>query len=446
MLLNDDTMPQASSPPGKPRIRHRLPKSSRPWEQCGRESLGKESRDHQALAGALHRALERAPLEWPKRPIFFVTDPHADAEAFLASLVATGGIRRTGPKDKDFKLTREGRKGRFIIGGDCLDKGPSNLRLLRAIRRLMDSGARVHNLAGNHDIRLQLGLRTLEMERDPRTEHFFLRMGAKVVPLLKELRDYYLPARGGLKGIPSERDCKRRLYPSKHWFEEFPEVAQWVMPERTVAKETKRLREKLDQFAAACDHAALSMRQVYATAGICRRMFLEPDGEFGWFFKDMQLARREGSFLFIHAGLDDRIATQAEQQGVRALNRQFKKVVWSDPFEFYYGPLANAMRTKYRAVDMPLTHHGVERIHRQGIHAVVHGHANRTHGQRLMLRQGLLHIEGDITLDRNTRKKEGLDGYGAGATVIRPEGRILGISTDYPAIKAFDPRAFLNRE
>ena len=153
----------------------------------------------------------------------------------------------------------------------------------------------------------------------------------------------------------------------------------------------------------------------------------------------MQLLYREGSFLFIHAGFDDRIINTVEEESFRFLNRLFRKQIKHDLFEFYYGPLANTMRTKYRDVDMPLTHHGVERAYRQGVHAVVHGHRNRTHGQRIMLRQGMIHIESDITMDRNSRKKEGLDGYGVGVTIIQPEGQVVGISTDYPYAKVFEP-------
>ncbi|MCG6870009.1 MAG: hypothetical protein LJE91_15140 [Gammaproteobacteria bacterium] len=49
-----------------------------------------------------------------------------------------------------------------------------------------------------------------------------------------------------------------------------------------------------------------------------------------------------------------------------------------------------------------------------------------------------------MTLDRNTRKKEGLSGYGASATIVRPEGLVLGISNDYPAIKVFSPAKLVN--
>jgi hypothetical protein len=104
------------------------------------------------------------------------------------------------------------------------------------------------------------------------------------------------------------------------------------------------------------------------------------------------------------------------------------------------------MRTKYRDVDMPLTRNGVMRAYRQGVHAVVHGHRNRTRGQRIMLRQGMIHIESDITMDRNSRKKEGLDGYGVGVTIVRPEGQIIGISTDYPYAKVFEPENYLRQQ
>ena len=138
-----------------------------------------------------------------------------------------------------------GRRARFLIGGDCFDKGPSSLRVLRVLRELMDQRARVRILAGNHDIRMLLGIRSLELATDPRTEHFFIRMGPKVVPFLQEIRDHYLSGKGALADIPSTRECRRRLYPSKRWFNEFPKLASWVMPDAGIEREIKRLRAKL---------------------------------------------------------------------------------------------------------------------------------------------------------------------------------------------------------
>jgi hypothetical protein len=170
-----------------------------------------------------------------------------------------------------------------------------------------------------------------------------------------------------------------------------------------------------------------------------QELFLHPKGEFAWFYKHMILCYQDGSFLFLHAGIDDRIATVLSNSNWKQLNRKFRELMFDNPFDFYYGPFANIMRTKYRKVDMPLTRNGVRKIRNRGIHVLVHGHRNLYHGQRLMLRKGLLNVESDTTLDRNSRKKEGLKGVGAAATIIHPKGRILGISTDYPYIKVFDP-------
>lgn len=431
---------------GKRWIRDGLPTATEQWQLGKRQSVDKDRSNHHAIAEVLERAVSHSPWKWPKRPIYFLADPHADAEAFTASLVASGGVRKTGAGIPDIKLTGAGREAIFIIGGDCLDKGPSNLELLRSVRNLIDTGARVKLLAGNHDVRLLMGIRAMGLERDLRTEHLFVRMGPKVVPLLKEIHGQYLGGKNALRGIPGKRECRRKLYPSAHWFDEFPTEAAWLMPEQTIERELIRMRKKVDGFEDACSDAGLSLREIYATACKCRELFLEPGGEFAWFFRDMQLLYREGSFLFIHAGLDDRITSLIEEQSIGYLNRLFRKQIKHDLFEFYYGPLANTMRTKYREVDMPLSHHGVERAYRQGVHAIVHGHRNRTNGQRIMLRQGMIHIESDITMDRNSREKEGLDSYGAGVTIVRPEGRVIGISTDYPYAKVFEPETYIQQQ
>ena len=200
----------------------------------------------------------------------------------------------------------------------------------------------------------------------------------------------------------------------------------------------------MDSFEGDCARAGLSLRMVYAAVLKWQELFLQPKGEFFWFFDRMQLAHREGSFLFVHAGLDDRIARVVVDKGVGRLNRKFRRQVQKDPFDFYYGPIANTIRTKYREIDMPLTRRGVELLHQKGIQVIVHGHLNLLHGQRIMLRKGMVNFECDGTVDRNTRKREGLSGVGAAVTVFCPEQLVMGISADFPAIKVFDPRQFLD--
>ena len=203
------------------------------------------------------------------------------------------------------------------------------------------------------------------------------------------------------------------------------------------------MQKKISGFESAFADFGMDWREVYATAKLCQKLFLKRGGEFFWFFNKMQLAYRSGSFLFIHAGLDDQAIEIIKRNGVKSLNKLYKQQLRHNLFDFYYGSVANTMRTKYRDVDMPLSNGAVAELCRQGIHAVVHGHRNRLDGQRLMLRQGLLHIEGDITMDRNSRLKEGLTGIGIGATIIEPTGRVLGVSNDYPAIKEFSPARYL---
>ena len=421
-----------------------LPEKAQPWLAGKSASVGKDRSNHSGFEKELKKALSHGKLKWPKKPLCFISDLHADTDAFWASLVASGGIKKTGPGDRDFKLTRFGRQARFMIGGDCFDKGPSTLRLLDSVRHLSKSGARVDILAGNHDIRMMLGISNVGRERDPRTEHFFVRMGPKVVPFLQEIHQRYLDGHHALKGIPGKAECRRRLYPGKRWFDEFPLLAGWVMPDQTIEREMKRLGAKMERFEDDCEAAGLSLRMVYAAALEWQRQFLRPKGEFHWFFRDMTLARRIGSFLFIHAGLDDRSARILHDQGIQHLNRLFRDQVKRDPFDFYYGPIANTIRTKYRDVDQPLTRHGVKLLRRDGIQAIVHGHRNLLNGQHLMLRRGMIHFECDSSLDRATRKKEGLHGYGAAATLFHPYGQVLGISSDYPYVKVFDPKSILH--
>jgi hypothetical protein len=184
------------------------------------------------------------------------------------------------------------------------------------------------------------------------------------------------------------------------------------------------------------------MRDIFAIARKCRKLFLDPKGDYYWFYQRMQLSFRRGSFLFIHAGLDDQTCQIIEQQGTAKLNKLFRKQIEHDLFSFYYGSIANTIRTKYRDSDLPLTIEGVETLNKCGIHAVVQGHINRRHGQRVVLKHGLLHIESDITLDRCSRNKEHLKGYGIGVTIIDPEKRVIGISSDYADAKVFNPQFY----
>ena len=78
---------------------------------------------------------------------------------------------------------------------------------------------------------------------------------------------------------------------------------------------------------------------IHAAALKARELFRETTGEFFWYFQDMRLTRREGSLLFIHAGVDDVVATQLARDGVDALNERFRQLIDENLFELYHGPV-----------------------------------------------------------------------------------------------------------
>lgn len=424
---------------GKKWIQIKLPEKCTAWTFDKKASMKKDGYHRKAYKKELQHILSQKPWKWPKRTLYFISDIHADNDAFLASLVASGGIKKTGPDDGDFELSKEGRKSRFLVGGDCFEKGPSNFRVLRSIRKLQQIGARVHILAGNHDVRNMIGIRSVGMEHDIKTEHFFIRMGPKAVPFLKEVYDEYLQRKNALHNIPSSRKCRRILYPSRRWFDDFPQFAAWSMPDALIQRELQRMNKKIKLFDQECTRLDLSPRMVYAAVKKWQSLFLHPKGEFAWFFKSMELSYREGSFLFIHAGLDDDVARIIKDKGVKHLNREFSKAINKNPFDFYFSSLANTIRTKYRDIDRPFTRQGAKLLTQSDIQIIVHGHRNLLHGQRIMLRKGIINFECDTTMDRGSRKIESMPSTGASVTIFKPEGVVVGISSDYPKIKVFDP-------
>ena len=403
----------------------------------------KESRNANALAKTdLPTKHWKKKMKWPRRPVVFISDPHADAEAFEMSLIAAGVIERKGEGLQNFKLTKYGKSVEVVIGGDCLDKGPSNLDLLRSIAYLYRrKKADVTLLAGNHDLRLRMGLLAIARKKDVGNQHLFVRMGKKIVPLFKEVFEQYLDGKKWDKNVPDEATCRKRLFPNEDWFNEFPFHAAGFLTAEGIDREVRKMQSKVDKFEQHCLAAGLTLRHVYAASMKCQALFLDKKGEFAWFFRKMELVAKRGSFLFLHAGLDDSMGQILLKSGTKYANKAFhRNLKRQDLFGFYYSSIANTFRTKYRDADLPLTTRGVHSIHKAGIKFVVQGHVNRKHGQRVAIKKGLVHIEADITLDTNSRIAEGLSGIGMGATVIDKTHGVVGISCDYPAIKVLSPK------
>ena len=343
-----------------------LPTGTQPWLEGNRASI---RRRHAGLPKArqeISAVVKQRKWRWPKREIIFISDIHADGDALRSSLVAAGAVQLTGKTDHDMQLTARGKQARFIFGGDFFDKGPSNLRVLHVLKRLIDLGAKVRLLAGNHDLRVLYGMGTAGRTDDPRNGHFFARMGAKGLPFLQEIRDKYLQSDDAYEGIPDEDRCRELLLPQQIWWDQFAEFAAWVMSPAAAEREIAKIEKKVKNLPKHLAKAGITWREAYAAALRWRQLFIDKEGEFSWFYKKMRLAARRGSFLFVHAGLDDRTATMLRDHGTSHMNQLFQSQLFGSPFEFYFGPVANAVRTKYRQVDMPLSamgQHQAERWH-----------------------------------------------------------------------------------
>jgi len=386
--------------------------------------------------------------QWPKNDIVVFTDLHADGDAFVSSLVASGYITKHGPEDSDFILTKRGKKCRFVINGDCFDKGPSNLRLLQLIHQLMNQKAKLKIIAGNHDIRFAIGMRSLKNRSNPLLSHLFIRMAPKGASFFKEIYDDYiihmpLKKRVKLGETLSDNEVRQRLYPNADWENLFRKAAKGLIKDSKIEKEIDGVHKKQIRFEGRCKELGMTLPMAYAAINYWQDLFLSSKGEFSWFFKKMKLMYANGSFLFMHAGIDDVMAKRLIKKGVDGLNKKFHKELKQDPFNLYYGPMGNIFRTKYRENDHDFTREGANILTNCGYKAIVQGHCNRHQGQELVVRYGLLNFECDASLDIQTRIKEGLVGKGAATTLIKKSGVILGISVDYPFVKAYLPDAEL---
>ncbi len=410
-----------------------------------REGPDADSPSDQALYDYLH---DRAWVA-PEVPVCFLTDLHADREAFWRSLCIGGLVEFDGgPEtpldqvpDASFRLTDFGSQTQFIVGGDLFDKGPANLPLLDAISTFRDLGAGFTLLAGNHDVRTFLGVRFAH-EQDPRLAHLFVRMGKKTMTLFRELFEREIAGGVGMARL-SDDEVRARLFPQESWFHDFPRVAEGTVPPARIAKELRRVREKMGELEERCRSFGMGLGDVYAALERAEAHFLSAEGRYSWIFDSMQIAHREGSLLFCHAGVDDVAARWlAHEGGIEGVQERFRTALANEPFELYNGSLGNMFRTKYRDLDLPLTEAGLRDLHRVGIHTIVHGHRNVFLGQHMNFRRGMLNFACDACVDRNTRQVESLAGDGSAATIIADDGTIYGLSSDHPAVKVFDPTLY----
>lgn len=311
------------------------------------------------------------PWVWPAESLTVIGDLHADASVLRDSLALAAG-------------EGQAEDERVILLGDLLDKGPSNLELLDAVRGLMQR-RQTTLLLGNHDLRFLIALEQLDAPRDSAQAHFPTRLGLKGLALAREL----YRAAGSPAPSESVASARARLEPGPGWATAFDAVS-WANPAER-ARERRRLETKRGQLAAALgtgfdwQHLALALE-------LGRSWFLEDGGRYAWLGEEARVCWRAGSFLFVHGGLDDlaarELTTLLESEGpdVARLRR-------SAPLELYFGALGRALRTKYRDHEPQLGPAGRADLAAAGVRALVTGHRPDPAAPHFVTRSGVLHLE-----------------------------------------------------
>ena len=413
-------------------IKALLPEKKIPWLESTEVKVFRGNKEIEGKAKDLIESYSEEKLwVWPSQTIFFFSDLHGDKDAFKRSLLATKVVLSN--KDR-LELTKEGKKAKFIIGGDLFDKGPSNLELLDFLKEFIKSGADVDLIAGNHDIRTFVGIHYMGV-KSLKTSHLFTRVGGKSLTLFKEIYNRYEKE---LPNCPySEDELKEILFPDEKWLQNFPNFAKNIIHPEKLEKETKRIREKILEIQEMAQKLELSLKDIWSCVIKAREIFLDKKGKYYWVFEKLELAKIYGSFLFVHGGIDDKILPDLFKRGPSDLKKWFHEKLRKDAFDLYHGEIGNCFRTKYRSYDNNLSQKGIKELHERGIFAIVHGHLNQRRGQRIVYRENLLHFQCDCSLDINTRKKENISNLGLAVTIFRSSGVCEAISSDYDKIKIF---------
>jgi calcineurin-like phosphoesterase family protein len=304
---------------------------------------------------------------WPQESLTVIGDLHADVSVLERSLALS--------PEPD---------ARVILLGDLLDKGPSNLALLDAVRALMNQRPTVL-LAGNHDLRFLIALEQLDAPRDSAAAHFPTRLGLKGLALAKEIH----AAADSPTPSESEARARARLEPGPGWDAAFDEVS-WANPAER-ARERERLGRKRDQLGAALGNE-FGWRHLAQALEIGRDWFLGPGGRYAWLGAEARICWRAGSFLFVHGGLDG-LGSQRLPALLATRGQDVERLRREAPLELYFGPIGRALRTKYRDFEPALGDEGRAALAAAGIQLLVTGHRPDPEAPHFVTRQGVLHLE-----------------------------------------------------
>lgn len=390
--------------------------------------------------------------EFPRQHVLFFCDLHGDAEAFRRSLIAGKAIVCHSKDLLDFDLSDFGKAADIVIAGDIFDKGPSNLDVLELLSHLRSLGAKIIVLAGNHDLRIWLTLKALDAKEleafDYLAEHLERAQLLVSEVLARAVLPTPLASLQPKKAPPTSKKGRSKKAVRRTADEQGRKALQTLFGPALASSDDGAYKgrkawliERWQEIEAFYRQRGIAPDALCDGLMLAYDLLVAPSGRHAWIFAEMQLLHRYGSFLLAHGGVDDQLCAELKADGVDGINKKFRKLLAkARPSELAAGAFGNSTLTKYRPSDEPLTAAGVRRLHGEGIFAIVHGHDNQIGQQNVAYRQELLHFQCDATLNRCTRKLQGLSPRGMAVVIFEPEGRLTALSSDRPEGKTFAPK------
>lgn len=363
----------------------------------------------------VQKQIKKWDWHFPKRPVFFTTDIHGDVKALNRSLhhgrIGYGIVDEEAPE-----LSHYGSSGTFIIGGDLIDKGPSSVKVLKAVNDLcIKNNVRV--LMGNHDLRTIVGLEGL-YSNNPLAKHSLVRLGSRLVELSIDVSGNlpYKVYQNGYRRASSDYESVFTI--DEKWERDFRDSVRGALKSR-VEKEIRKTRKKAHELRGAMLQQQMSYILLWKLLDQLYNFMYSLE-----FVKNIEVLYRAGSFLFVHAGLNDTAASYIAKHGVEGLNQYARRSLKTHPFHTYNGWIGDLTRTKnvgYKPSNyFSLTDKGTSLLHSIGIHGFLRGHQSNIKGPTVSAtphKEPLLEIGCDCCMNMNSRREEGV--YTPGHSLVR---------------------------
>lgn len=112
---------------------------------------------------------------------------------------------------------------------------------------------------------------------------FLCAWGRKVIKLFEEV---YLTYCSNLAEVTlTDAEIRAKLFPGKDWSNRFRIDAKPFLSAKKIHKECQQIARKQQDFTQAWSELGFNLKQLYQAVEQTRRLFMDAEGEFAWFFQ-----------------------------------------------------------------------------------------------------------------------------------------------------------------